>query len=221
MLKLSTETCPRAPGPDGRSLLQNKGSRDSPIDLSTRSHSVTPSFQSYRSLSMSSSPLSSLGPLTVDTSLDGLDQLFAAAGTQNVEVSGDPGPLVERPSDTLADHGSKKRLVVQFKLHSVFLFRYPTKSSKAGHRRSGDWAPGDAHASETQIPWSDLIREVFANSVSGIMTHKEVWQAMEKRYSREMLSANQKSRNWRKSVHSTLHVGKDFQTIERLTSGWE
>lgn len=44
---------------------------------------------------------------------------------------------------------------------------------------------------------------------------------MEARFSTDMLSRNLRSKNWKKSVHSTLHVGKDFYTTERPITGWK
>lgn len=171
---LSIEPCPKESDPGNCSLTATKGSQDSPIDLVTRSNSTTPCFGPHRSFSMSSSPLSSLGSWTADTSLDAIDELLAAADTRSVGEDGPANSTKVLSLPTLTNGGRRNRLVVRFKLHSAFPARYPARATEAGRRNTGDWVQGPAHVSETQIPWVDLVREVFADSESGIMTHHEV-----------------------------------------------
>ncbi|KAK4692097.1 hypothetical protein P7C71_g5039, partial [Lecanoromycetidae sp. Uapishka_2] len=203
------------------SLLVKKGSRESPIDLRTQPSSATPSPGPHRSSSISSSPLSSVDSSIADKPVHVVDQLLAAAGTQSSEVHRNTDTVVDQSNTKHANRELKKRLLVRLKLPSAFLARYPNGVTKKSRRSTGNWVPRPAPTSETQIPWADLVREAFANSESGVMTHHEVWRVMEDKFSAEMLSRNQRTTNWKKSVHSTLHAIKDFYTTERPTSGWK
>lgn len=277
-----------------------QGSRDSPLDLRTRSNSVASSFASVQPMSMSSSPLFELSPSIAGASPDGINQLVGAATAENDKImknnnpaeavqvasgkhskpvpkslpslrrvsigggitvdrntcgsiSAGPSPrlprrtrarspvyktpnqgdgLIGETASEYEEQGARnnpkrrqnlnKSLIVQLKLHSAFLARYPRGETRITRYPTGDWVKGPSHLAGTQVPWVDLIHKVFADSDSGVMTHKEVWRAMEDRFSTEMLSRNMKSRNWKKSVHSALHGAKDFRTTEQpLTGSWK